>query len=86
MVERKVKTVIIIKCLLLNVFLINYRFIILKRSKHEENMKRLEYKTAVITGGVQGIGKATVVKFLNEGASVAVWDVNEEAGKKWNPD
>lgn len=44
-------------------------------------MKRLENRTAIITGGVQGIGKATVVKFVNEGADVIVWDVNEEAGK-----
>ena len=45
-------------------------------------MKRLENKVAIITGGAAGIGKATVERFLAEGATVSAWDVAEEAGNR----
>jgi 3-oxoacyl-[acyl-carrier protein] reductase len=40
--------------------------------------KRLEGKVAIVTGGAQGIGFATVRKFVDEGAVVALCDVRKE--------
>src|SRR5207249_7447051 len=37
---------------------------------------RLLGKVSIITGGGQGIGRATSIKFAKEGAKVAVCDIN----------
>ena len=42
---------------------------------------RLDGRVAVITGGASGMGRATALRFLREGARVVVADFNEGSGK-----
>ncbi len=41
---------------------------------------RMENRVVLITGGAAGIGKATAEKFVSEGATVVIADVNEAVG------
>ena len=43
-------------------------------------MKRLEGKTAIVTGGGQGIGEAIVTRFAQEGANVVIAELNQDVG------
>ena len=42
-------------------------------------MRGLQGKIALVTGGAKGLGKAMVERFLKEGVTVVIADVNAEA-------
>ena len=45
-------------------------------------MRRLEGKTALVTGAASGIGLQTTIRMLEEGAQVMMTDINEAIGEK----
>jgi NAD(P)-dependent dehydrogenase (short-subunit alcohol dehydrogenase family) len=44
-------------------------------------MKKLQDKTAIVTGGGMGIGKAIALLFAEEGANIVVADIDRDAGQ-----
>ncbi|HEX8713109.1 MAG TPA: beta-ketoacyl-ACP reductase [Terracidiphilus sp.] len=47
-----------------------------RRPAHESGLRA---KVVVITGAVAGIGRATALRFAEEGARIAAWDVSDKA-------
>jgi 3-oxoacyl-[acyl-carrier protein] reductase len=41
----------------------------------------LNKRVAVVTGGAQGFGLAVTERFIEAGAKVVIWDIDEEAIK-----
>jgi NAD(P)-dependent dehydrogenase (short-subunit alcohol dehydrogenase family) len=54
----------------------------LQEVRGEAVSQRLQGKRAIVTGGGSGIGRGTAIKLAEEGASVAVLDVNLEAAQE----
>ena len=42
----------------------------------------LSNRVAVITGGAQGFGFAIAERFIQSGAKVIIWDIDEQEAKK----
>ena len=42
----------------------------------------LENRVAIVTGGAQGFGLAITERFIESGANVIIWDINESEAKK----
>ena len=42
----------------------------------------LTNRVAIITGGAQGFGLAITERFIQSGAKVVIWDIDEDAAKK----
>jgi len=51
------------------------------KEPEEDLLRGLDSKTVVVTGGGGGIGAATCLRFAEEGANVAVVDLNDAAAK-----
>ena len=42
----------------------------------------LKNRVAIVTGGSQGFGLAIVKRFLDSGAKVVIWDIDDKESKK----
>ncbi len=48
----------------------------------QSSLKRLENKIAIVTGGAQGIGRAISNRFAEEGAAVAIADIQADVAER----
>ena len=46
------------------------------------NQINLKNRTAIVTGGAQGFGLAITERFLESGANVIMWDIDEDTSGK----
>ena len=46
------------------------------------NQINLKDRTAIVTGGAQGFGLAITERFLESGANVIMWDIDEDTRLK----
>ncbi len=53
-----------------------------KPAKDTAHAGRLAGKTAIITGGAAGMGRATSLAFADEGATVVILDIQKDAGEE----
>ncbi|MGH7127526.1 MAG: SDR family NAD(P)-dependent oxidoreductase, partial [Planctomycetaceae bacterium] len=49
-------------------------------------MRGISGKTVIVTGGGEGIGRATCLRFAEEGARVIVAEINAETGRQTEAD
>ena len=49
-----------------------------------EKLFSLEGKTAIVTGGAQGIGSVVAMRMAEVGANIAIFDMQEEKDRKRN--
>jgi NAD(P)-dependent dehydrogenase (short-subunit alcohol dehydrogenase family) len=52
-----------------------------QRNNNQRSFMELSNHVAIVTGGASGLGRASIELFSKAGASVAIFDMNEEAGQ-----
>jgi len=64
-----------------NIYAVSFMVIDTLNANKEISMNRLKNKVAMVTGAALGIGRASAIRMAEEGAVVAVTDVDKEAGE-----
>src|SRR5690242_12468487 len=53
----------------------------IESGREDAPMGRLDNKVAVVTGSASGMGRASAIRFAQEGAAVVVADLNSQGGE-----